>query len=245
MMNTVIILGAKSDMAKMASKEFAKNGFDLLMVGRDVKSELNEFGQSIAKEFGQKVSLYDLNILDKDSTDLFLSTLKTIPDGIISFIGLLGDQKKAIKEPNHAETIFRSNFNAIVPIIDFFANQFEEQKDGFIIGVSSVAGVRAKKRNYYYGSAKAAFTAYLSGLRNRLDRSNVQIMTVLPGYVETKMTKGMDLPTWLTVSPEYIGRKIFKAYQKKKDVIYVPGIWKIIMCTILFIPERIFKKLDI
>tara|TARA_B100000131_G_scaffold323124_1_gene379980 strand:- start:2145 stop:2879 length:735 start_codon:yes stop_codon:yes gene_type:complete len=244
-MNTVIILGAKSDMAKMASKEFAKNGFDLLMVGRDVKSELNEFGQSIAKEFGQKVSLYDLNILDKDSTDLFLSTLKTIPDGIISFIGLLGDQKKAIKEPNHAETIFRSNFNAIVPIIDFFANQFEEQKDGFIIGVSSVAGVRAKKRNYYYGSAKAAFTAYLSGLRNRLDRSNVQIMTVLPGYVETKMTKGMDLPTWLTVSPEYIGRKIFKAYQKKKDVIYVPGIWKIIMCTILFIPERIFKKLDI
>ena len=245
MMNTVIILGAKSDMAKMASKEFAKNGFDLLMVGRDVKSELNEFGQSIAKEFGQKVSLYDLNILDKDSTDLFLSTLKTIPDGIISFIGLLGDQKKAIREPNHAETIFRSNFNAIVPIIDFFANQFEEQKDGFIIGVSSVAGVRAKKRNYYYGSAKAAFTAYLSGLRNRLDRSNVQIMTVLPGYVETKMTKGMDLPTWLTVSPEYIGRKIFKAYQKKKDVIYVPGIWKIIMCTILFIPERIFKKLDI
>lgn len=245
MMNTVIILGAKSDMAKMASKEFAKNGFDLLMVGRDVKSELNEFGRSIAKEFGQKVSLYDLNILDKDSTDLFLSTLKTIPDGIISFIGLLGDQKKAIKEPNHAETIFRSNFNAIVPIIDFFANQFEEQKDGFIIGVSSVAGVRAKKRNYYYGSAKAAFTAYLSGLRNRLDRSNVQIMTVLPGYVETKMTKGMDLPRWLTVSPEYIGRKIFKAYQKKKDVIYVPGIWKIIMCTILFIPERIFKKLNI
>ena len=245
MMNTVIILGAKSDMAKMASKEFAKNGFDLLMVGRDVKSELNEFGQSIAKEFGQKVSLYDLNILDKDSTDLFLSTLKTIPDGIISFIGLLGDQKKAIREPNHAETIFRSNFNAIVPIIDFFANQFEEQKDGFIIGVSSVAGVRAKKRNYYYGSAKAAFIAYLSGLRNRLDRSNVQIMTVLPGYVETKMTKGMDLPTWLTVSPEYIGRKIFKAYQKKKDVIYVPGIWKIIMCTILFIPERIFKKLNI
>ena len=245
MMNTVIILGAKSDMAKMTSKEFAKNGFDLLMVGRDVKSELNEFGQSIAKEFGQKVSLYDLNILDKDSTDLFLSTLKTIPDGIISFIGLLGDQKKAIKEPSHAETIFRSNFNAIVPIIDFFANQFEEQKDGFIIGVSSVAGVRAKKRNYYYGSAKAAFTAYLSGLRNRLDRSNVQIMTVLPGYVETKMTKGMDLPRWLTVSPEYIGRKIFKAYQKKKDVIYVPGIWKIIMCTILFIPERIFKKLNI
>tara|TARA_B100000519_G_scaffold199622_1_gene211205 strand:+ start:567 stop:1304 length:738 start_codon:yes stop_codon:yes gene_type:complete len=245
MTNTVIIVGAKSDMAKMASIEFARNGFNLLLVGRDVKSELNELGQSIAEEFAQEVSLYNLNILDKDATDLFLSKIKTIPVGIISFVGLLGNQQKAIKEPNHAETIFRSNFNAIVPIIDFFANQFEERKNGFIICVTSVAGVRAKKRNYYYGSAKAAFTAYLSGLRNRLHKSNVQVMTVLPGYVETKMTKGMDLPKWLTVSPEYVGRKILKSYQKKKDVIYVPGIWKIIMSIIRLIPERIFKKLDI
>ena len=244
MMNLVIIIGAKSDMAQMLAKEFAKGGFDLLLVGRDVKSELNDFRQSITKEFGQEVFLYDLNILDKDATNLFLSTIKTIPDGIVSFVGLLGDQQKAIKEPNHAETIFKSNFNAIVPIIDYFANQFENREGGFIIGVSSVAGLRAKKRNYYYGAAKAAFTAYLSGLRNRLNKSNVHIMTVLPGYVETRMTKDMDLPKWLTVSPEYVGKRIFNGYHKKKDAIYVPGIWKIIMFIILLIPERIFKKLD-
>ena len=145
MMNLVIIIGAKSDMAQMLAKEFAKDGFDLLLVGRDVKSELNDFRQSITKEYGQEVSLYDLNILDKDATNLFLSTIKTIPDGIVSFVGLLGDQQKAIKEPNHAETIFISNFNAIVPIIDYFANQFEDRQGGFIIGVSSVAGLRAKK----------------------------------------------------------------------------------------------------
>ena len=245
MIKKVIIIGAKSDIAKTAALQFAKNGFDLLLVGRDVNSELDEFGQSISQEFNRKVSLYDLNILDKDATDLFLRSIKTIPDGIISFVGLLGNQQKAIKDPSYAETIFKTNFNAIVPIIDFFANQFEEQKDGFIIGISSVAGVRVKKRNYYYGSAKAAFAAYLSGLRNRLDKSNVHIMTVLPGYVETKMTKGMDLPKWLTVSPEYVGRKILNAYKNKKDVIYVPSVWKIIMSIIHFIPERIFKKLDI
>ena len=245
MIKKVIIIGAKSDIAKTAALQFAKNGFDLLLVGRDVNSELNEFGQSISEESGRKVSLYDLNILDKDATDLFLNTIKNIPDGIISFVGLLGNQQKAIKDPNYAETIFKSNFNAIVPIIDFFANQFEDRKDGFIIGISSVAGVRVKKRNYYYGSAKAAFTAYLSGLRNRLDKSNVHIMTVLPGYVETKMTREMELPKWSTVSPEYVGRKIVNAYKNKKDVIYVPSIWKIIMSIIRFIPERIFKKLDI
>ena len=219
--------------------------FDLLLVGRDVTSELNQYGHLITKEFGQEVSLHDLDILDKDAVDSFFSVVTIIPDGIISFVGLLGDQQKAIKEPTHAETILTSNFNAVVPIIDFFANQFENRKSGFIIGVSSVAGRRGKKRNYYYGAAKAGFTAYLSGLRNRLHKKNVHIMTVQPGYVETKMTEGMDLPKWLTVSPEYVGRKIFNAYQNKKDVIYVPGIWKIIMDTISFIPERIFKKLDI
>jgi len=244
-MKTVIILGAKSDMAKAAALQFAKNGFDLFLVGRDATSELNEFGHSITEEFGHEVCLHDLDILDKDATGSFLSGFKIIPDGIVSFVGLLGDQKKAIKEPTHAETILTSNFNAVVPIIDFFANQFENRKSGFIIGVSSVAGRRGKKRNYYYGAAKAGFTAYLSGLRNRLHNKNIYIMTVLPGYVETKMTKAMDLPKWLTVSPEYVGRKIFNAYQNKKDVIYVPGIWKIIMDTISFIPERIFKKLDI
>ena len=86
MMNLVIIIGAKSDMAQMLAKEFAKGGFDLLLVGRDVKSELNDFRQSITKEFGQEVFLYDLNILDKDATNLFFSTIKTIPDGIVSFI---------------------------------------------------------------------------------------------------------------------------------------------------------------
>ena len=245
MKKKVIILGAKSDIAMISSWLFAKNGFDLLLVRRNVESELKEFGISISEEFGQKINFYDLDILDRNATDLFLTSNKFIPDGIISFVGFLGNQQKAIKDPTHAEIIYKSNFSAIVPIIDFFANQFEKKKDGFVIGISSVAGIRAKKSNYYYGSAKAAFTAYLSGLRNRLYESNVHIMTVLPGYVYTKMTEGMDLPRILTVKPDYVGMKILEAYKMKKDVIYVPSIWKLIIATIVLIPERIFKRLNL
>tara|TARA_B100000519_G_scaffold145816_1_gene126653 strand:+ start:9979 stop:10716 length:738 start_codon:yes stop_codon:yes gene_type:complete len=245
MTNTVIIIGAKSDIAKAAAIQFAKNDFDLLLVGRDVTSELNQFGQSITEEYGQEVILQNLDIIDKQATNLFLNGVKIIPNGVVSFVGLLGEHQKAINDPGYAETIFKSNFNAIVPIINFFAKQFENQSSGFIIGVSSVSSVRGRKSNYYYGAAKAGFTTYLSGLRNHLYEKNVQVITVLPGYVDTKMTKRMDLPKWLTVSPEFVGRKIFNAYRNKKDIIYVPGIWKIIMGIISFIPERIFKRLNL
>ena len=107
MTNTVIIIGAKSDIAKAAAIQFAKNDFDLLLVGRDVTIELNQFGQSISEEYGQEVILQDLDILDKEATNLFLNGVKIIPNGVVSFVGLLGEQQKAINEPGYAETIFK------------------------------------------------------------------------------------------------------------------------------------------
>ena len=100
----------------------------------------------------------------------------------------LGNQQKAIKEPNHAEIIYKSNFSAIVPIIDFFANQFEKKKDGFIIGISSVAGIRAKKVIIFMDLPKQLLLP-IYRFKKSFYESNVHIMTVLPGYVETKMTK--------------------------------------------------------
>lgn len=245
MRKLVLILGAKSDIAKATAINFAKDGFDLLLVGRDVKSELKEFCQIITRKFEQKVFFYDLDILDSDAIKKFLVEIEIIPDGIISFVGLLGVQKRATNDPQYAQVILKSNFNAILPIFDYFANKYENQSEKFIIGVSSVSGMRGRKSNYYYGSAKAAFSVYLSGLRNRLSASKVNVMTVIPGYVDTKMTKNLHLSKWLTVSPEYVGEKIFIAYRKKKDILYVPKIWEMIMILIRLIPEGIFKRLNL
>ena len=146
---------------------------------------------------------------------------------------------------NETKTVIDSNFTGIVSILNIFANYFEEKEDGFIVAVSSVAGDRGRKSNYTYGSAKAALTTYLSGLRNRLASKNVHVMTVKPGFVDTKMTKNLDLPGLITVSPNYVGKKIFKMQQKRVDRFYVPGYWYFIMAFIKIIPERIFKKIDI
>ncbi len=244
-MNSLLILGAKSDIAKETAKIFAENGYDLLLVGRGVQKELNSFAESMGETTTQKITNYDLDILDQQSVEEFFQKLDTIPDGIISFVGVLGDQQEATRDFVVAEKFLNTNFTKIIQILDYFANQFAARESGFIIGVSSVAGERGRQSNYYYGAAKAAFTTYLSGLRNRLFKYNVHVMTVIPGYVNTKMTAGMDLPNWLTVSPYYVAKKIFKAQKKKKDIIFISNLWRLIMGVISIIPERIFKKLNL
>ena len=244
-MKPVLILGAKSDMAKATAEFYAKNGWDLNLAGRNIITELSTFRDRLKDDYGCEINLYDLDILDFKSHKNFFKSFQQKPDGVICFIGLLGDQQKSEMDFNETKTVIDSNFTGIVSLLNIFANYFEEKEDGFIVAVSSVAGDRGRKSNYTYGSAKAALTTYLSGLRNRLSPKNVHVMTVKPGFVATKMTKNLDLPELLTVSPDYVAKKIFKMQQSKVDLIYVPGYWYFIMTFIKLIPERVFKKINI
>ncbi|SVC45823.1 uncharacterized protein METZ01_LOCUS298677 [marine metagenome] len=244
-MKPVLILGAKSDMGKATAEFYAKNGWDLYLSGRNVITELSSFSGQLKDDYGCEINLYDLDILDFQSHTNFFQSFQQKPDGVICFIGLLGDQQKSEMDFNETETVIDSNFTGIVSLLNIFANYFEEKEEGFIVAVSSVAGDRGRKSNYTYGSAKAALTTYLSGLRNRLSSKNVHIMTVKPGFVTTKMTKNLDLPDLLTVNPDYVAKKIFKMQQRDANLIYVPGYWYFIMAFIKLIPERLFKKLNI
>ena len=244
-MKPVLILGAKSDMAKATAEFYAKNGWNLSLAGRNVIAELSTFSGRLKDDYGCEINLYELDILDFQSHTNFFQSFQQKPDGVICFIGFLGDQQKSEIDFNETKTVINSNFTGIVSLLNIFANYFEEKEDGFIVAVSSVAGDRGRKINYTYGSAKAALTTYLSGLRNRLSSKNIHVMTVIPGFVETKMTKNLDLPGLITVSPNYVGKKIFKMQQRRADQIYIPGYWYFIMAFIKLIPERVFKKINI
>ena len=160
-------------------------------------------------------------------------------------MGYLGDQKAAVNDFNEAKKILDTNYTGVVSLLNIIANDYESLKSGWIVGISSVAGDRGRKSNYIYGSAKAALTAYLSGLRNRLFDCGVFVLTVKPGFVNTKMTKGLDLPLMLTSQPQEVATNIYKAQQKNKNVIYTKRIWKYVMLIIKFIPEWKFKKMNI
>ena len=157
----------------------------------------------------------------------------------------MADQKEC--ETNWQKSFNTMNVNYIgaVSILNIIANDYEQNKDGFIVGISSVAGDRGRKTNYIYGSSKAAFSAYLGGLRNRLDSSGVSVLTVKPGFVATKMTQDLDLPEKLTAQPNDVAEDIFNAQQKKRNILYTKAIWQLIMLIIKHIPEFIFKRLSI
>ena len=116
-----------------------------------------------------------------------------------------------------------------------------QKKLDTIIGISSVAGDRGKKRGSIYTSSKSAFSSYLDGLRQRLYSNGIHVITVKPGWVATKMNKNLDLPKIMIVSVDFVGNKIFKSYKTKKNTLYVPAYWSIIMFFYKMIPETIFK----
>ncbi len=240
-MSYLLILGAKSDIAKAVAREYAKNGYDIYLAARNIE-ELLPLSQDINIRYEKEAKRVIFDALDFKSHQAFYDSLDPKPIGVISAIGSLGIQEKAQNDFEKAQKIIETNYVGCLSILNIIANDYEQQKSGFIIGISSVAGDRGRKSNYIYGSAKAAFSAYLSGLRNRLHDANVQVLTVKPGFVNTQMTKGMDLPAKLTAEPEDVARDIYKAQQKGKNVIYTKWMWRYVMMIIKMIPETLFKQ---
>jgi decaprenylphospho-beta-D-erythro-pentofuranosid-2-ulose 2-reductase len=240
-MSYVLIIGAKSDIAKAIAREYASHGYDLYLAARNV-SELETFANDIKIRFERNVKSIELDILNYVSHNDFYNSLEEKPLGVISAVGYLGEQNQAQNDFSETQKIIDTG---IVNLINIIANDFEQRKNGFIVVISSVAGDRGRKSNYIYGSAKAALTAYLSGLRNRLYDSNVHVLTVKPGFVATKMTEGMDLPEKLTAKPEDVAKDVYKAQQNGNNVLYTKWIWKWIMLIIRNIPEFQFKKMNL
>lgn len=243
-MSYVLIIGAKSDIAKAIARKYAESGYDLYLAARQSR-ELEAFAKDIHLRTRQNAKCVELDILDYESHEAFYDALEQKPMGVISAVGYLGDQEKAENDFEEAQKIIDTNYTGVVSLLNIVADDFQTRKSGFIVGISSVAGDRGRKSNYLYGSAKAALTAYLSGLRNRLYSEQVQVLTVKPGFVATKMTEGMNLPEKLTARPEEVAADILSAQRKGKDLLYTKWLWFWVMLVIKAIPEWQFKRMSI
>ncbi|MDB4131621.1 SDR family oxidoreductase [Flavobacteriaceae bacterium] len=243
-MSYILIIGAKSDIAKSLAIKYIENGYNLYLAARK-SNEIKFFAKEISNKFNREVILLDFNILEYNNHKFFFDNLKYRPIGIICTVGLLGEQKIAQKHFAESQLIIDTNYTGIVSFLNIVACEFEKRKSGFIICISSVAGDRGRKKNYIYGSAKSALSTYLSGLRNRVNKLNIHVMTVKPGFVYTKMTEGMNLPRLLTSTPSEIANDIYNAHMKRKNIIYSKSIWRLIMLIIRNIPENYFKKTNI
>ncbi|HWV69129.1 SDR family oxidoreductase [Chitinophaga sp.] len=243
-MPTLLILGAGSDMAVAIARKFASEKYDIQLAGRNTAALVPQ-QKDLQVRYNVNATTHLFDAADFGSHNAFYAGLPAVPDITICVFGYLGSQEKAQENWQEAATIINSNYTGAVSILNIVAESYEARKQGTIIGISSVAGERGRQSNYIYGSAKAGFTAYLSGLRNRLFRSGVHVMSVQPGFVNTRMTSHLPLPPLLTAQPETVATVIFKAVKRKKNVLYVKWHWKYIMLIIKLIPEGIFKKLSL
>lgn len=243
-MSYILIIGAKSDIAKALAKKYAQGGYDLYLAARNA-NDLEQFANALIATTKRDVKRVELNILDFDAHQKFYTDLGERPEGVIVAAGYLGDQNRAQVEFSEAKKIIDTNYTGVVSLLNIIAEDYKQTNQGFIVAISSVAGDRGRKSNYIYGSAKAALTTYLSGLRMRLNADNVHVLTVKPGFVDTKMTKGMKLPARLTATADEVANDIFQAQQNKKNVLYTKRVWQWIMRLICVIPERIFKRINL
>ncbi len=243
-MSYILILGATSDIALALARKYATEGYNLYLAARQV-SRLEPDSKDLAIRYGINVQLLEFDARKFETHESLYKSLNPGPDIVCCVFGFLGDQTSAQQRWQESHQIIEVNYTGAVSILNTVANEMEANKQGTVIGISSVAGERGRGSNYLYGSAKAGFTAYLSGLRNRLTKSGVHVLTVKPGFVDTAMTAGLDLPGPITAKPEQVANDIYKAALKKKNVLYTLWMWRYIMWIIRNIPESIFKKLSL
>jgi decaprenylphospho-beta-D-erythro-pentofuranosid-2-ulose 2-reductase len=241
----LLILGANSDVAYATAQQFAANlKADLFLASRNLEL-LEKKARDLEIRYAVKARAMVFDAADTAAHKAFYQSLDPKPDGVITAFGYLGDQTLAQTDFQEALKVIETNFIGAASILEIVAADFQRRGQGFIIGISSVAGERGRQSNYFYGAAKGAFSIYLSGLRNRLSKHRVRVITVLPGFIQTKMTQSLTLPALLTALPEQVAADIFAAYHKSKDVVYTRWFWRWIMVVIKTIPESLFKRLSL
>jgi short-subunit dehydrogenase len=247
MNENVLIVGATSGIARALGHELAGQGCHLMLAGRR-QDELDRCAADLRTRYQTPTGTASFEALDFEGHPVFfdrcLDHFAGKLDGIILCHGYMPNQTATQTSIIEARRTIDVNLTSVISLLMLAANYFEQRKRGYIVVLSSVAGDRGRMSNYTYGAAKAGLNAYLQGVRNRLQHAGVQVLTVKPGFVDTAMTHGLLNPhSRLVAAPERVAREVNNAIRKRKDVIYSPGFWRMVMGIIRTLPEPIFKRL--
>jgi short-subunit dehydrogenase len=246
MSKKILVLGATSGIAEATCRIWAAQGASLFLIARNAEKLA-----AVAADLKTRGAIYvDTAVADLDDTDkhaaLLTHAINSLGGMDVAYLahGILGDQLAGELSFPVAEQILHTNFISPVSLLTWLANYCVQRHSGLLAVISSVAGDRGRKSNYLYGSSKAGLSAFLAGLRNRIDREGVTVLTIKPGPVRTAMTSSMK-GSEKFADVNAVAKTIVSAIDAKKDNLYVPFQWQPIMFVIRNIPDRIFKKLNL
>lgn len=243
-MRTALVVGATSDIGRTIARRLAGEVRILQLAGRDPE-RLEREAQDLRGAVAERVSVHRCDVLAADGGASCLEALDPLPDIAVCVVGGAAGQREAERDPGVAEATMRTNYLGPALLLGAIAERFEARGSGVIVGISSVSGERGRRSNYVYGSAKAGFTAFLSGLRHRLADSGVHVVTVKPGWVRTGTDQGTPRAPWLTAEPADVAEAVWRAVQARRNVVYVRGRWRVVMALVRAIPEPLFKRLGL
>lgn len=233
-----LIIGATSDLARAISAELARAGAALTLAARDIP-EAELIANDLRARHDAAVSVRPFDASPEADYDALFDDDELT--GVVICHGYLGEQEAAQTDPAEHRRIIEVNYTSAALLLDAAARFFEPKGNGIIVALSSVAGDRGRASNYAYGAAKAGLTAYLSGLRARLHRRGVHVLTVKPGIIDTAMTFGLSNAR-RAAPPQRVGRDVVRAIRRRRNVIYTPWPWRIVMTIIRLLPEPLFKR---
>lgn len=242
----MLVLGATSAIAIATMRPLAARGARFYLVARS-KEKLSAVASDLQTRGAEAVFTCVMDLDDTAAHESMLAEaaarLEKIELALLAH-GVLGDQEEAQASYPAAEAILRTNFLSAVSLITWLANYFEASRQGTLAVISSVAGDRGRKSNYVYGASKGALNIFLEGVRNRIDRSGVHVLTIKPGFVSTPMTAHLPQNA-LFAHPSAVGQGILHAIATGQDVAYVPRVWAFIMFAIRSVPNFLFKRLNL
>jgi short-subunit dehydrogenase len=240
----VLVIGATSAIASEVARRFAAEGARLYLTGRTA-ARLDAVASDLRVRGAGQVSTDVLDVTDRRRAAEVLRGAWDAYDGFdVALVahGVLPDQTECQASAAAALTAIDVNFTAAVALLTDLANRFESQRQGCIAVISSVAGDRGRQSNYVYGAAKGGLDRFLEGLRNRLHRAGVSVVTLKPAFVDTPMTAGLRQGP-LFVSAQRAGATIHRAIGRRTDIAYIPWFWRPIMLVIRLLPESVFKRM--
>lgn len=247
MNQNILIVGATSGIAEALARRYAAEAANLFLVARNAE-KLQTIASDLLARGAMSVQTFVMDANDSELISVMTasawSTFGSIDVAIVAH-GTLPDQSRAEIEIPYAITEFRTNAESVIACLIALAAKFEIQGNGVLAVIGSVAGDRGRASNYLYGAAKAALDTFTSGLRARLFKSGVHVLIVKPGFVATAMTADLDLPALLTVTPEKVSLHIQRGINKRKNVLYTPWFWTLIMLIIRWLPIAVFKRLKL
>jgi decaprenylphospho-beta-D-erythro-pentofuranosid-2-ulose 2-reductase len=242
----VLIIGAGSAIAQAVGRILAARGDALYLVGRN-SAALEAIAADFKVRGAKAVHVQTMDVNDFAAHEPMLTRADLAVGGLDTVLiahGTLSDQSACEQSVDLMLRELSTNAISVVALATRIGSRFEQRRAGTIAVISSVAGDRGRQSNYVYGGAKALVTAFLSGLRQRLHKSGVAVITIKPGFVDTPMTAAFPKGA-LWASPQQIALGIIKAIDRSAAVVYLPPFWRPIMFIIRALPETVFQRLKL